>query len=56
MGSALRKRCSVGYADREPVDLLATVVAFTAHAIADSLRDFRPTSCLCLAAGRITAR
>lgn len=28
------------YAQREPVDLLATAVAFTAHAIADSLRDF----------------
>lgn len=44
-----RERYGVGYAeallrrhaDREPVDLLATVVAFTAHAIADSLRDFR---------------
>lgn len=29
------------YAHHEPVDLLATVVAFTAHAISDSLREFQ---------------
>jgi anhydro-N-acetylmuramic acid kinase len=29
------------YAQHEPVDLLATVVAFTAHAIAGSLHEFR---------------
>lgn len=39
-GQAFAKRLQARHADVAPSDLLATAVAFTAHAIADSLRPF----------------
>jgi anhydro-N-acetylmuramic acid kinase len=43
-GRAFAERFAAAHPDRSPEDLLATVVAFSAHAIARSYRDFAPAS------------